>query len=110
MVPNFTFVWIFQTDLSGVCLLSGLCPDSLSGVCLSGFCLSRFCPVSGFCPDFSKKDFPVSICPDFVCLDSVRCQDFVRIFEKNAVRCLSVRADKDETALSGFSLSLSADV
>ena len=54
----------------------------LSGVCLSGFCLSRFCPVSGFCPDF----------------------------QKNSVRCLSVRPDKDKTELSGLSLSLSADV
>ena len=104
------FVRIFLTDLSGVCPLSGLCPDSLSGVCLSGFCLSRFCPLSGFCPDFRKKDCPMSFCPDFVCLDSVRCPDFVRNFRKNAVRCLSVRPDKDETELSGFSVSLSADV
>ena len=75
-------VGIFLTDLSGVCPVSGFCPDSLSGVCLSGFCLSRFCPVSGFCPDF----------------------------QKNSVRCLSVRPDKDKTELPGLSLSLSADV
>ena len=32
------------------------------------------------------------------------------VFYKKAVRCLSVRPDKDETELSGLSLSLSADV
>ena len=52
----------------------------------------------------------MSFCPDFVCLDSFRCPDFVRNFRKNAVRCPSVRPDKDETELSGFSVSLSADV
>ena len=31
--------------------------------CLSGICLSRFCPLSGFCPDFSKKLCPLSVCP-----------------------------------------------
>ena len=52
----------------------------------------------------------MSVCPDSVCLDSVRCPDFVRIFKKNSVRCLSVRPDRDKTELSGLSLSLSADV
>ena len=94
--------------------LSRFCPDFskkiLSDVFLSRFCLSRFCPVSGFCPDFQKKNFPVPVCPDSVCLDSVRCPDFVRISRKNTVRCLSVRPGKDKTELSGLSLSLSADV
>ena len=108
--PCLVFVRIFRKILSGVCLLSGFCPDFLSGVCLSGFCLSRFCPLSGFCPEFCKKSCPMSVCPDSVCLDSVRCPDFVRIFKKNSVRCLSVRPDKDKTELSGLSLSLSADV
>ena len=88
--------------------LSRFCPDFskkiLSDVFLSRFCLSRFCP------DFQKKNFPVSVCPDSVCLDSVRCPDFVRISRKNSVRCLSVRPGKDKTELSGLSLSLSADV
>ena len=93
-----------------ICPVSGFCPDSLSGVCLSGYCLSRFCPLSGFCPEFRKKRCPVSVCPDSVCLNSVRRPDSVRNFAKNPFRCLSVRPDKDETELSGLSLSLSADV
>ena len=93
-----------------ICPVSGFCPDSLSGVCLSGYCLSRFCPLSGFCPEFRKKRCPVSVCPDSVYLDSVRCPYSVRNFRKNAVRCLSVRPDKDKTELSGLSVSLSADV
>ena len=108
--PGLVFVRIFRKILSGVRPLSGFCQDFLSGVCLSGFCLSRFCPLSGFCPEFCKKSCPMSVCPDSVCLDSVRCPDFVRISGKNSVRCLSVRPDKDKTELSGFSLSLSADV
>ena len=74
-----------------ICPVSGFCPDSLSGVCLSGYCLSRFCPLSGFCPEFRKKRCPVSVCPDSVCLDSVRCPDSVGNFRKDAVCCLSVR-------------------
>ena len=63
---------------------------------MSGVCLSRFWqPV---------EDCPMSFCPHFVCLDSVR------NFRKNAVCCLSVRPDKDETELSGLPVSLSADV
>ena len=80
--PCLVFVRIFRKILSGVCLLSGFCPDFLSGVCLSGFCLSRICPLSGFCPDFKEKGCLVSVCPDFFYLDSVRCRDFVRIFRK----------------------------
>ena len=38
------------------------CPDFLSNVCPSGFCLCRFYPVSGFCPEFREKS-----CPDFYC-------------------------------------------
>ena len=95
--PCLFFVRIFRKILSGVCLLSGFCPDFLSGVCLSGFCLSgfclsRFCPLSGFCPEFCKKSCPMSVCPDSVCLDSVRCPDFVRIFKKTLSGvCLSGR-------------------
>ena len=89
--PCLVFVRIFRKILSGVCPLSGFCPDFLSGVCLSGFCLSRFCPLSGFCPDFWKTSCPVSVCPGPICLDFVSCLDSVRIFRKNAVRCLSVR-------------------
>ena len=106
--PCLVFVRIFRKILSGVCPLSGFCPDLLSGVCLSGFCLSRFCPLSGFCPEFCKKSCPMSVCPDSVCLDSVRCPDSVRIIEKSCP--LSVRPDKDGTELSGPSLSLSAGV
>ena len=52
---------------------------------------------------------PMSVCPDF----SVSILSAVRIlsgFKKKAVRCLSVRPDKDKKELSGLSLSLSVDV
>ena len=49
--------------LSAVRILSGISKKTLSGVCLSGFCLSRFCPLSVFCPEFSKKRCPLSVCP-----------------------------------------------
>ena len=78
--PCLVFVRIFQKILSGVCLLSGFCPDFLSGVCLSVFYLSRFCPLSGLCSDFKGKGCLVSVCPDFFYLDFVRCRDFVWIF------------------------------
>ena len=40
----------FLSGFSGKsCLVSGFCPDFLSGVYLSGFCLSRFCQLSGYC-------------------------------------------------------------
>ena len=58
-------------------------PDSLSGI-LDSDCLDSV-------RIFLKKYFPMSFCPDFVCLDSVRCQDSVRIFRKKTFRCLSVR-------------------
>ena len=41
-----SFVRIFLTDLSG------------------------FCPLSGLCPNFCKKDCPMSFCPHFVCLEA----------------------------------------
>jgi len=44
--------------------------------------VSGLCMLSGFCPDFTK----------------------------NAVRCLSVRPNKNEKELSGHSMSLSAEV
>ena len=81
--PCPVFVRIFRKVLSGVCPVSRFCQNSLSGVCLSGFCLSRFCPVSGFCPDSDDFFCPVSVCPDFFCRVFVRCPDFVRIFKKN---------------------------
>ena len=46
----------FPEILSVVCPLSGF-----SVRCLSGFCLSRFCPLSGFCPDFRKKSCPFTV-------------------------------------------------
>ena len=71
------FVRIFRKIVSVVCLMSGFCPDVLSGVCVSGFCLSRFCQLSGFCPDFEKKKLSAvypsgrtrtrQSCPDFHC-------------------------------------------
>ena len=60
-------------------------------------CESKFYFYSDFsdksvrCLDSVRIHCPVSVCPDPVCLDSVRCQDSVRIFRKKAFRCLSVR-------------------
>ena len=72
-------------SVSYACLDSVSCPNfeknCLVSVCLV-FLLSRFCLLSGFCPDFWKT----------------------------AVSGLSVRPDKDETEVSGLSVSLSADV
>ena len=55
-------------------------------------------PLSEFSTDITVRCLsavrilcPVSVCPDFVCLDSVRCQDSVRILRNKVVRCLSVR-------------------
>ena len=60
--PCIFFVRIWKI-LSGICLLSGLCPYFLFGICLV-----------------------------FVCLNSVRCPDSVRIIEKKLpVVCLSGR-------------------
>ena len=54
----------FLSGFSGKkCPVSVCCPTFLSGVYLSGFCLSRFCPLSGFCPEFSKRRCPLSVCP-----------------------------------------------
>ena len=80
-LSNLSVDGIFLTDLSGVCSLSGFCPESLTGVCLSGFRLSRFCQLSG---------------------------DSVWILETKTVRCLSARPGGPE--LSRLPLSLSADV
>ena len=56
------FVRISRKILPGVRLLPGFCPDSLPGLCLSGFFLSRFCPLTGFCPNI-RKSSPLSVCP-----------------------------------------------
>ena len=54
--------------LSGVPILSGIPEKMLYGVCLSDFvCNDSVC--SGFCP--------MTICPEFFCLDFVRCPDSV---------------------------------
>jgi len=66
------------------------CPCPVLVSFLSGFS-GISCPLSVCCPDFCKKDCPMSFCSDFVCLDYVRCPDSVRNFRKNAVRCLSGR-------------------
>ena len=80
--PFLVFVLVFLEILPSVCLLSGFCPYFLSG-----FCLSRFCPLSGFGPEFCKRLSDVYLsgfflsrfCPD--CLSSrtktrQRCPDF----------------------------------
>ena len=84
------------------------CPCPVFVSFLSGF-PGKSCPVSVCCLDFVRILCPVSVCPDFFSLDSVRWPDSVRILEK-ALRCLSVRSEKDETELYGLSLTLSADV
>ena len=43
------------------CPVSVCCPNFLSGVYLSGFCMSPFCPLSGFCPNLEKKLFVVCL-------------------------------------------------
>ena len=68
--------------------------------------MDRFCPLSGLFPNFCKNALRCDIGCDigdvclsgFFCLDPVWCLDYAQIF------------DKDETELSGLSLSLSADV
>ena len=61
--------------------------------------LSRFRPENRVCVCLMSGFCPVSVCPDSV-----------RNFRKNAVRFLSVWPEKDETELSGLSVSLFADV
>ena len=53
---------------------------------LSGFS-GKFCLVSVRCPDFVRIRCPLSVCPDFVCRDSVRYPDSVSIFRKSLWRC-----------------------
>jgi len=48
-------------------VLVSFCPYFLSDIWLSGFCLSRFCPLSRLCPEFCKKSYSLSVCPDFRC-------------------------------------------
>ena len=86
-----------------VCLDSVSCPDSvrifrkmLSCVCLSGFfvsILSAYGILSGFLGKNAVRCLSAVriLCPVSVCLDSVRCPDFVQNFVKNPVRCPSVR-------------------
>ena len=65
--------------------------------------LSRLCPVSVCCLESVRIICPISFCLEEFCPPSG--------FKKNkAVRWLSVRSDKDETELSGVSLSSSANV
>jgi len=77
--PGFVPVVISGSPISGSYSLSMSdvggqhCPSPVL-VSLSGFCLSRFCPLSGFCPEFSKKRCPLSgqtrtrqSCSDFRC-------------------------------------------
>ena len=54
--PCLVFVRISRKILSGVCLLSGFCPDFLSGVCLSGQTRTR-----QSCPDFCCPCPPTSV-------------------------------------------------
>ena len=82
--PCLVFVQIFRKIVFGVCLLSGLCPDLMSGVCVS-----RFCPVSSFCPESCEKCCPMSVYPNFFCLVSIRCPDSFRILEKKPSHCLA---------------------
>ena len=62
--PCLVFIRIFGKIVSGVCLLSELSPDFLSGICLTRLCLSRFCPLSGFYRHWSlkEKSCPLSVC------------------------------------------------
>ena len=124
ILNNFTSCKFYQTSADStvhVLSLSGFCPDFPENRvrCLSAVWM--FCQVtwlrylsvsilSGFCPELCKKCCPSSVCPDFSCLDSVRCSDSVRILEKKTVCCLSVRPEKNETELSGPLLSMPADV
>ena len=69
---------------------------------LSGVCHDSACHDSVSCPDFCKKDCPMSLCPFFL-------SGFCPNFSKK--RCpLYVCSDKDEIELSELSVSLSADV
>ena len=78
------------------------CPCPVRVSVLSGFS-GKTCPVSVCCPDSVQIFCPVSVCPDSVCLDSVRCPDSVRNFVKNPVRCLSVRMSLSRFCpVSGF--------
>ena len=80
----------FAPELSGQHCLGPVLVRFLSGY------TGKFCLASVRCRGF------LSVCPDFVCRDSVRCPDSVSIFQKK-----SVRPDKDKTEVSGFLLSLS---
>ena len=55
------------------------CPVLVSFV--SGLA-EKSCPVPVYCPDCVRIFCPISVCPEFVCLNSVSCLDSVRIFEK----------------------------
>ena len=78
--------------LSAVRILSGFLEKTLSGACLSGFlCLN---PVR--CRDFLKKGCPLSVCPlSEFCPDFLKkyvwCLSGVRILTRYNLRCLSVR-------------------
>ena len=80
-----SFLSTSEPELSGQHCLGPVLVRFLSG--FSG----KFCLVSVRCPDFVRIRCPLSVCPDFVCRDFVRCPDSVRIPMNFFVRCLSVR-------------------
>ena len=91
------FLSNYSSDVGGQ-----YCPCPVLVSFLSGFS-GKSCPVSVCCPDSVRIRCPVSVCPDSVCLDFVSFPDSVRIFGKNAVRCLSVRISLSQSCpLSGF--------
>ena len=62
-----SFVRIFLTDLRA----DQTAADHLPAVWI----LYGFCPLSGFCPNFCKKDCPMSFYPHFVCLEAGQGRD-----------------------------------
>ena len=71
----------------------------------------KFFGMSGRKADVGEHHCPCPVLVSFLSgISGKSCPDSVRILEKKAVRCLSVRSGKGETELAGFSLSLSADV
>ena len=89
--------------------------DSRSSISSSDFSSYGVLPFTILAADVGGKRCPCTVLVSFLsgfsgksCPVSVRCPDSVWIIEK-AARCLSVRPDQDQTELSGFSPSLSAE-